>query len=145
MTKLFRRLGLVAVMAAAVQLTVLVTPAQAQWPPQVMLSGICEDGTDPLPAFSPCRFVVRYSPVRIQGAYFEVTTRAGNATPQADYVPLDHVRVQVPPSASGSYINVYVVNDGVCEQPESFTLVLSGGVLGRSVVETTRVITDADC
>ncbi|GIG62093.1 hypothetical protein Lfu02_64650 [Longispora fulva] len=148
MTKLLRRLGLVLVMAtglAAAQLTVQAGPAQAQWPPQVLLSGICEDGTDPLPTVSRCGFVVTYTPVRIQGAYFEVSTRAGSATPQQDFIPLNYARVSVAPTASRSFIAVEIVNDGVCEQPETFTLVLSGGVLGRSVVRTSRVITDADC
>lgn len=126
--QLLRRLALALSVAAALaggQLAVVATPALAStnWPPIIVNGGICEDGTNEVP--SRCSVLVQFpDPLREDLRIF-LTAMPGSALPDRDYLQPEREPVPVPVGARETEVAVLIVQDGQCERPESFTLMLS--------------------
>jgi hypothetical protein len=127
--QLIRRLALalsLAVAAAGGQLAFVAIPVQAVqsgWPPILASGGICEDGDQELPSRCSVLFKFLEAPTRDLAVF--LATRSGSALPDRDYLPPEREFVLVPGGAFEMEVAVWIVQDGWCEPPESFTLLLS--------------------
>ena len=149
MKQLLRRLALALSLAAVLvggQLAVIAAPAHARpgWPPVVADGGICEDGGDRL-ELSRCLFLVTFDEVLMEDVRFYLTTRPGSALPVEDFMPLDREPVAAPPGTHMVEVVLWIVSDGRCEEPETFTLLLSTDDPTDAIVPVEAKIIDTAC
>jgi len=154
MKQLLRRLALA--MSLVMSLTavlsggqlVVIAPAHAVvngWPPNVADGGICEDGIDPFINLTRCPVLVTFLDVPTAEVRFYLTTRPGFAQPGLDYVPLEREPAVAFPGAPIVEVAVWIVSDGRCEAPETFTLELFTDDPTDAIVAIELEIIDTAC
>lgn len=123
------------------QLAFQAEAAYAVWPPHFYSSTECEDGADP----KPCEFTVDFGDPLNSPVWFFADTVSITAVADGDFVPLIEREVYAPAGVSSITISVEIIIDNECEPRETFALRLSGGSLGRDVLEQKQEIIDRAC